>query len=142
MLSSAGYRWSSLRRARETETRGATRERAQDRSVRLASGIFIVIENRMSFWQFLCAVARNFEDVDTTSVSCCLELLVEACQLVLPLDRDKDRLRHDRLGIPVRQSTHNGCCFFVAVNCSSIKFILIFQRRIGIDGGLCTVTAG
>lgn len=96
----------------------------------------------MPFWQFLCAVTRYFKNVDTASVGRCLELLVEACQLVLSLDWDKNRLRHNWLRIPMRESTHDGRCFFVAVNCSTIEIILIFQRRIGVDGGFCTVTVG
>lgn len=90
----------------------------------------------MALGQLLHAVANNLKDVCAAAIGGHLELLVETRELVLALDRGKDGLGHEGLGLPGTEGGHDGAGFLVRVDGALVLFVLVRHRGVGVQSSL------
>lgn len=93
----------------------------------------------MSRRKTLGAPTLDFEDALATVVSGGIELLTQASELSLALECVQLGLRNDGLRIPVLKGRHDCIILFVRVHRAGVRVIVVLDRSIGIESGLCKI---
>lgn len=89
--------------------------------------------------QTLSAPALYLEDAFATMVGGGVELLAQTSELRLAFESVELGLRNDGLRIPVLKGGHDCIILLVRVHRASVRVIVVLDRGIGIESGLCDI---
>lgn len=90
----------------------------------------------------LSAPTLDFEDALATVISGGVELLTQASELSLALERVQLGLGNDGLRIPVLEGGHDCVILFIRVHRAGIWVVVVLDRGVGIESGLCRIISG
>lgn len=96
--------------------------------------------SRVAGWKTLRPIAVDLEYVLAPIVRGCVQLHAKPRYLIFALEKVLWRYCDHWLRSPFRQGAHDVCRLFVRVDRTGIGVVVVFNRRIGIEGGLCENT--